>query len=62
MSIIFQFVDQKYHCFTFLDYQLVPIMEEFSKLLEVPILDQIPFTGLEQVLKHEDVAVALNLK
>ena len=62
MSIIFQFVDQKYHCFTFLDYQLVPTMEELSKLLEVPILDQIPFTGLEQVPKPEDVTVALHLK
>ena len=37
-------------------------MEEFSKLLEVPILDQIPLTGLEQVPKLEDIATTLHLK
>ena len=62
MSVLFQFFDPKHHYFTFLDYQLVPIMEEFSKLLRVPILDQIPFTGLEQVPKPEDIAAALHLK
>ena len=45
MSVVFQFFDLKHHCFTFPDYQLVPIKEEFSKLLGTPILDQIPFTG-----------------
>ena len=30
MSVLFQFFDHKHHCFTFLDYQLVPTMEEFS--------------------------------
>ena len=62
MSVLFQFFDPKHNCFTFLDYQLVPIMEELSKLLEVPILDQIPFTGLEKVPKLENVVVALHLK
>ena len=62
MSVLFQFFDPKHHCFAFPDYQLVPTMEEFSKLLKVSILDQIPFTGLEKVPKPEDIAAALHLK
>src|ERR1051325_8035279 len=49
MHFLFQYFDPKHHCFTFLDYQLVPTLEEFSKLLGIPILDQMPFTGLEKV-------------
>ena len=37
-------------------------MEEFSQLLGVPILDQIPFTGLEEVPRPEVIAKALHLK
>ena len=37
-------------------------MEEFSKLLGVPVLDQTPFTGLEEAPKPEDIAAALHLK
>ena len=51
MSVLFQFFDPKRRCFTFLDYQLVPTMEEFSRLLDMPILEQLPFTGLEEVPK-----------
>ena len=40
----------------------MPTTEELSKLLEVPVLDQIPFTGLEKAQKPEDVVVALHLK
>src|ERR1051325_1195841 len=62
MSIVFQFFDPKHHCFTFLDYQLVPTLEEFSKILVIPILDQIPFTGSGKVPKYDDIASALHLK
>ena len=62
MSVVFQFFDLKHHYFTFLDYQLVPIMEEFSKLLGMPILYQIPFTGSERAPKYEDIASVLHLK
>ena len=46
IHVLFQFFDPKHHYFTFPDYQLVPTMEEFSQLLGVPILDQLPFTGI----------------
>ena len=62
MSVLFQFFDLAHHCFTFPYYQLVPMIEELSKLLGVPILDQTPFIGLEKVPKPEDIAAALHLK
>ena len=39
MKILFQFFDPLHHCFTFPDYQLVPTLKEFSKLLRIPILN-----------------------
>ena len=42
MRVLFQFFDPRHHCFTFPDYQLVPTMEEFSKLLGIPILIRYP--------------------
>ena len=62
MSVLFQFFDPKHHCFTFPNYHLVPTMEEFFKLLGVPILDQIPFSGLEKDPRPEDTATALHMK
>ena len=62
MSVLFQFFDPKHHCFTFPDYQLVPTLEESSKLLGLPMLERVPFTGLEQDPNSEDVTVALHLK
>ena len=62
MGVLFQFFDPKHHYFTFLDYQLVPTMEEFSQLLEVLILNQIPFTGIEKDPRPEEIALALHLQ
>ena len=62
MSVLFQFFDLEHHCFTFPDYQMVPTLEEFSKLLGLPILERVPFTGLEQDPTAEDVAIAFHLK
>ena len=39
MSVLFQFFNPKHHCFTFPDYQLVPTLEEFSKILSLLILE-----------------------
>ena len=62
MSVIFQFFDHNIHCLTFPDYQLMRMLEEFSKLLGLPILEQIPFTGLEQDPTSENVDIAFHLK
>ena len=62
ISVLFQFFDPKHQCFTFPDYQLVPTLEEFSQLLDIPILEQFPFTGLEEVPNPEVIASSLHLK
>ena len=62
MSVLFQFFDPEHHCFTFPDYQLVPKLEEFFKLLGLPILERVPFIGFEQDPTAEGVSVALHLK
>ena len=62
MKVLFQFFDPLHHCFTFPDYQLVPTMEEFSQLLGIPILDQLPFNGTERDPSPEEVARALYLQ
>ena len=40
----------------------MPTMEEFSRLLGVPILDQLPFNGMERHPKPEEIARALSLQ
>ena len=62
LKVLFQFFDPLHHCFTFLDFQLVPTMEEFSQLLGVPILDQLPFKGTKEHPKPEEIARALSLQ
>ena len=62
MGVLFQFFDPKHHCFTFPDYHLVPTMEEVSQLLGVPILDQLPFTGIQKDRRPEEIALALHLQ
>ena len=37
-------------------------MEEFSQILGIPILDQLPLTGLEEAPKSKIIAAALHLK
>jgi len=56
-----QFYDPLYHYFTFPDYQLVPTLEEYSYLVGLPVLDKIPFSGLEPVPKLSTIAAALHL-
>ena len=62
LKVLFQFFDPLHHCFTFPDYQLVPTMEEFSQLLGIPILDQLPFSGTERHPKPEEISKALSLQ
>ena len=61
MSVLTQFYDPLYQCFTFQDFQLVPTLEEFSELLGISVLEQTPYTGWEKTLRLEEVAAALPL-
>ena len=62
LKVLFQFFDPLHHCFTFPDYQLVPTMQEFSQLLGVPVLNQLPFNDMERDTKPEEIAQALSLQ
>jgi len=57
-----QFYDPIYHCFTFPDYQLVPTLEEYSHWIDLPVLNKIPFGGLEKTPKYSTIAAALHLE
>ncbi|XP_058784600.1 uncharacterized protein LOC131659426 [Vicia villosa] len=61
LNTMIWFYDPLLHCFTYRDFQLVPTLEEFSSILGLPVLDQMPYTGEEEIPKLEDVAAALHL-
>ncbi|XP_058768972.1 uncharacterized protein LOC131642770 [Vicia villosa] len=61
LNTMIRFYDPLLHCFTYRDFQLVPTLEEFSSILRLPVLDQMPYTGEEETPKLEDVAAALHL-
>ena len=50
MSVLVQFYDPLYRCFTFLDFQLLPTLEEYAYHVGIPILDQLSLSGLEKIL------------
>ncbi|KAI5434274.1 hypothetical protein KIW84_021223 [Lathyrus oleraceus] len=62
LSVLVQFYDPPYHCFTFPDFQLVPTLEEYSHLLGIPISSRVPFSGLEEILRSSIIAEAPHLK
>ncbi|KAI5418500.1 hypothetical protein KIW84_042937 [Lathyrus oleraceus] len=42
LSVLGQFYDTLYRCFTFLDFQLVPTLEDYSHLLGIPVSSRVP--------------------
>ncbi|XP_058751043.1 uncharacterized protein LOC131624072 [Vicia villosa] len=58
---LFQFYDPQLRCFTFQDYQLVPTLEEFSYILNIRIIDDVPFVQVPKVVKFEKIAEALHM-
>ena len=42
LSVLVQFYDPLYRCFTFPDYQRVPMLEEYAHLLGIPVSDKVP--------------------
>ena len=61
LSTLVQFYNLMYHCFTFPDYQLMPTLEEYSYLLDLPVTDCAPFTGLEGEPKPHEIAALIHL-
>jgi len=62
LKTLVQFYDPCYHCFTFPDYQLVPTLEEYSYLMDRPVLEEVTFSGLKETLNASTIAKALDLK
>ncbi|KAI5420241.1 hypothetical protein KIW84_044148 [Lathyrus oleraceus] len=62
LSVLVQFYDPLYHCFTFPDFQLVPTLEEYSHLLGILVSNRVPFSGLEEIPRSSIIAEALHLK
>ncbi|KAI5431585.1 hypothetical protein KIW84_035681 [Lathyrus oleraceus] len=61
MGTLVQFYDPLYHCFTFPDFQLLPTLEEYAHLVGIPILDQVPFSGLESIPTSQEIADLLHI-
>ncbi|KAI5391477.1 hypothetical protein KIW84_076336 [Lathyrus oleraceus] len=61
MGTLVQFYDPLYHCFSFLDFQLLPTLEEYAYLVGIPILDQVPFSGLESIPTSQEIADLLHI-
>ncbi|KAI5395892.1 hypothetical protein KIW84_062178 [Lathyrus oleraceus] len=61
MSVLVQFYDPLYRCFTFPDFQLLPTLEEYAYLVGIPILDQLPFSGLESIPASQEIADMLHI-
>ncbi|KAI5396864.1 hypothetical protein KIW84_062915 [Lathyrus oleraceus] len=56
-----QFYDLPLRCFTFQDFQLAPTLEEFERLVRIPMKDKSLFEGTDESLPLEDIASALHM-
>src|ERR1044072_1609914 len=61
LKALVKFFDPCLRCFTFQDFQMVPTIEEFERLLNWPLKDSVPFTKLGESVDASDVAAALGL-
>ncbi|KAI5420485.1 hypothetical protein KIW84_044328 [Lathyrus oleraceus] len=61
MGTSVQFYDPLYRCFSFPDFQLLPTLEEYAYLVGIPILDQVPFSGLESIPTSQEIADLLHI-
>ena len=56
-----QFYDLPLRCFTFQDFQLAPTLEEFERLVRIPMKDKPLFEGTDESLPLEVIASALHM-
>ncbi|KAI5420064.1 hypothetical protein KIW84_044019 [Lathyrus oleraceus] len=62
LSVLVQFYDPIYSCFTFSYYQLMPMLEEYAYRLGIAVSSRVPFSGLEEIPRSHLIAEALHLK
>lgn len=56
-----QFYDLPMRYFTFQDFQIAPMFEEFEHLFGIPIKDKLSFVGVKESLKHEIIIASLHM-
>ncbi|XP_050920093.1 uncharacterized protein LOC127137702 [Lathyrus oleraceus] len=56
-----QFYDPPLRCFTFQDYQLAPILEEYSHILGIRIKNQVPYVRTKELPKYQVLVEALHM-
>ncbi|KAI5434519.1 hypothetical protein KIW84_021376 [Lathyrus oleraceus] len=61
MSVLVQFYDPLYRCFTFPDFQLLLTLEEYAYLVGIPILDQLSLSGFESIPTSQAIADMLHI-
>jgi hypothetical protein len=59
LQALFQFYDRELRCFVFPDYLLMPTLEEYSHILDIPILQQVPFHASMEKPTDDQIAKAL---
>ncbi|KAI5427739.1 hypothetical protein KIW84_032955 [Lathyrus oleraceus] len=62
LSVLVQFYDPLYRCFNFPDYQLVPTLEEYARILGIHVSSKVPFRRLKEIPRSHLIAEALHLK
>ena len=62
MSVLVQFYDPLYRCFTFPDFQLLPTLEDYAYHLGIPILDRLSFSGLEKISSSQEIVDMLHVE
>lgn len=48
-------------CFTFQDFQITPILDEFEHLIGITMKNKLPLMGMEEPPKHEIIDDALRM-
>ncbi|KAI5418300.1 hypothetical protein KIW84_042801 [Lathyrus oleraceus] len=61
LSVLVQFYDPLYRCFTFPNYQLVSMLEEYAHLLGIPVFDKVHFSALKEIPRSHIIVEALHL-
>ncbi|XP_050909065.1 uncharacterized protein LOC127122827 [Lathyrus oleraceus] len=56
-----QFYDLPLRCFMFHDFQLAPMLEEFERLVRIPMKNKLLFVGVDESLHLEVIVKALHM-
>jgi len=61
VTALAQYYDPPLKCFTFLDFQLVPIVEEFKQIMDIPLEESIPYEHVGQPTSISTLAKTMKM-